>query len=70
MRRASEASLLFLAATCLLVAFYVWGVGSGKPAYITKPHGVPTKKDIRTIMRRASETSLFYLVFQGKRASS
>ena len=35
-----------LAVTSLLVAFYVWGVGSGKPAYITKPHGVSTKKEI------------------------
>ena len=31
-----------LAVTSLLVAFHVWGVGSGKPAYIAKPHGVPT----------------------------
>ena len=34
-----------LAVTSFLVAFYVWAVGSGKPAYITKPHGVPTTKN-------------------------
>ena len=28
----------------LLVTFYVWGVGSGKPACITNPHGVSTTK--------------------------
>ena len=38
-----------LAVTTLLFAFYVRGVGSGKPAHITKPHGVPTIK-IRWIM--------------------
>ena len=29
----------------------MWRVGSGKPAYITKPHGVPTtKKEIMNIV--------------------
>ena len=30
--------------TSLFVVFDVWGMGSGKPAYITKPHGAPTTK--------------------------
>ena len=33
-----------LTVTSLLAAFSVWGVGSGKPAYTTKPYGVPTTK--------------------------